>query len=88
MTLWVDLIFTVLIKILFVVHLKHFSFCPSADVKPMSNDIFDAVPWLALLVNILRPGNTNLREKLSLVDILKDNMIFKKVNNVCNNKTS
>jgi hypothetical protein len=68
----------VLIKILFVVHLKHSSFCPSADVKPMSNDIFDAVPWLALLVSILRPGNTNLREMLSLVDLLIRTACFSK----------
>ena len=37
-TQWVFKIFMVLLKILFVVHLKHFTFWPSADVKPISND--------------------------------------------------
>jgi hypothetical protein len=32
-----------LLKILFVVHLKDSSFLPSADVKPMSNDLAHAV---------------------------------------------
>jgi hypothetical protein len=34
-TCWVYQIFMVLIKILFAVGLKHSSFLPSADVKPM-----------------------------------------------------
>ncbi len=31
-------------KILFAVHLKHSSFEPSADFKPMSNDLVHAMP--------------------------------------------
>jgi hypothetical protein len=38
-TLRVNLIFNPLIKILFAVHLKHSSFLPSADVKPMLSDL-------------------------------------------------
>jgi hypothetical protein len=34
----------VLVKILFDVHLKHSSFLPSADIKPISNDLVHAVP--------------------------------------------
>jgi hypothetical protein len=37
--------FTPLIKILFVVHLKHASFWPSADVIPVSDDLVHAMPW-------------------------------------------
>ena len=37
-------IFIVLIKILFAVHLKHSRFWPSADVKPMSNELANAKP--------------------------------------------
>ncbi len=33
-----------LIKILFAVHLKRSSLCPSADVKPTSNDLAHAMP--------------------------------------------
>jgi hypothetical protein len=32
-------------KILFAVHLKHSSFCPSAGVKPVVNDLVHAMPW-------------------------------------------
>jgi hypothetical protein len=32
-------------KILFVIHLKHFSFWPLAGVKPMQNDLAHAMPW-------------------------------------------
>jgi hypothetical protein len=35
----------VLIKILCVVHLKHSSFWPSADVKPILNCLDHAMPW-------------------------------------------
>jgi hypothetical protein len=38
------LIFIVLLKILFVVHLKHSSFCPPPDAKPIQNDIPHAMP--------------------------------------------
>jgi len=32
-------------KELFVVHLKHSTFWPSADAKLMSNDLVQAMPW-------------------------------------------
>ncbi len=35
----------VLLKILFAVHSKHFSFWPSPDVQPMSNVLLHAIPW-------------------------------------------
>ena len=44
-------------KILFAVHLKHSSFQPSADDKPMLNDLAHAMPRLcmfALSVYLLR----------------------------------
>jgi hypothetical protein len=36
-------IFIILIKLLFAVNLKHSSFLPSADVKPLSNDLVHAM---------------------------------------------
>jgi hypothetical protein len=35
----------VLAEVLFAVHLKHSSFRPSPDAKPMSKDLVHAVPW-------------------------------------------
>jgi len=35
----------VLIKELFATDLKQYSFCPSANVRPMSNDLVHAMPW-------------------------------------------
>ncbi len=43
-TKWVQQIFTILVKI-FVTHLKHSSFQPSADVNPMLNGLVHAMPW-------------------------------------------
>jgi hypothetical protein len=35
----VNNIFVSTMNIIFTIHLKHSTFCPSADVKPMSNDL-------------------------------------------------
>jgi len=37
---------------IFSVHLKHYSFWPSADVKPMSHDLVYAMPWQHMFANI------------------------------------
>ena len=42
---WVFSLFTILLKILFNVHVKHSGFMPSADVKPMSNNLVHALAW-------------------------------------------
>ncbi len=45
------------IEILFAVHRKHSSYWPSADVKPMSNNLVHAMTWqcmFALSIIILQ----------------------------------
>ncbi len=37
--------FLVIIKMLIAVYLKNLSFEPKADVKPMSNDLAQVMPW-------------------------------------------
>jgi hypothetical protein len=44
-TYWVYKIFLLVIEILIALHLKDFSFWPSADVKPMLNDLAHAMIW-------------------------------------------
>jgi hypothetical protein len=46
-------IFILFIKILFAIHLKHFSFWPTATVKLMSNDIVHTMPWLCMYAHML-----------------------------------
>jgi hypothetical protein len=41
---WVHQIFTVLVKIESTLHLNQSSFQPSADVKPMANDLVHVMP--------------------------------------------
>jgi len=43
-TQWANLVFKALTEILSALHLKYSSFCPSADVKRMSNDQAHALP--------------------------------------------
>ncbi len=41
-------------KNIFTVHLKHFNFWPSADVKHVSNDLVHALAWPCMFVFFLR----------------------------------
>jgi hypothetical protein len=36
-------------KILFAIHIKHPSFWPLADHKPIKNDLVNAMPWQSML---------------------------------------
>ncbi len=48
-----------LTQTLFVVQLKHYSFWPSADVKPVSDDLLHAMLSLYVYTMIfIKPGNT------------------------------
>ncbi len=49
MEYWHGHIFIVLIKILFAVNKKHSSFWPLAEVKPLSNDLVNAMPGVNVI---------------------------------------